>query len=228
MAQIRKVEIVKFTQEFEVAQHKERVWAFFEQPAAVAGCVPGVDSIAEVEPDIFTVHVTQSVGPFSATFEARLQIIEKIDGDRIAFKATGKSVRGAIGNFRAESLVTLHATGDSTKVRVESEAALAGVLGSVGQKVIARQAEKITAQFAASLEQRLKGEAPAESAGAAHAPAASRPVVPSPRVAHLSAPAAVSDAYAITQASSVGWMKIAAFVALANLAVTLVILGKLL
>lgn len=219
---------MKFIQEFEVDQPKERVWAFFDQPSAVAECVPGVESITEIEPDVFTVLVTQSVGPFSATFEARLQITEKLVGERIAFKATGKAVRGAIGNFRAESAVSLLSSGRGTKVKVDSEAALAGVLGSVGQKVIAKQAEKVTAEFAAKLERRLKGEdpdaaaAPARVAASTPARAAAAPAASAQWAVPATPPGHSGDA---TSASV--WMKVAAFAALANLAVTLVILGKL-
>lgn len=216
---------MKFTQEFEVDQPKERVWAFFDQPTAVAECVPGVESISEVEPDVFTVLVTQSVGPFSATFEARLQITEKVPGERIAFKATGKAVRGAIGNFRAASVVSLTSAGTGTKVTVDSEAALAGVLGSVGEKVIAKQAEKVTGQFAATLERRLKGDEPQVASSP-------RPAAPKAPVAAVSAAPALWTASptplpAAGAAASAAWMKVAACAAIANLAVTLVILGKL-
>ena len=47
---------------------------------------------------------------------------------------------------------------------------LAGALGSVGQKVIAKQAGKVTAEFAANLQRALSGEAPA--------PVTARPRVP--------------------------------------------------
>lgn len=215
---------MKFTQQFEVDQARERVWTFFDQPAAVARCVPGVESIDEVQPDVFTVLVTQSVGPFSATFEARLQITEKVAGERIAFKATGKAVRGAIGSFRAESVVTLSTKGAGTLVEVNSEAALAGVLGSVGQKVIARQAEKVTAEFASVLERRLKGDETAGSAAPIRLPAALRTegaVVHQPALAG-------AGARGVEPSAANVWMKVAAGAAIANLAITLVILGKLL
>ena len=226
---------MKFNQSFEVNQPKERVWSFLDDPKQVAKCVPGVESVEEIEPDLFVVTVTQSVGPFSATFEARLQITEKVAGERIALKATGKAVRGAMGNFRAESVVSLHDAGEGPQVKVDSEAALAGVLGSVGQKVIARQAEKITGEFAQNLERQLGGEvteataASGESGAAAHltsvrAPAAragsgaAAPVQPKQMIA----------AYSASDGTMAFWVKIGACAAVANLAVMLVILGKLL
>ncbi len=43
---------------------------------------------------------------------------------------------------------------------VEGDLVLAGALGSVGQKVVARQAGKVTAEFAANLQRALGGELP--------------------------------------------------------------------
>ncbi len=149
---------MKFYQEFKIGEPVSTLWAFFDQPEIVAQCMPGVERIETLDQDNFRVEATQRVGPISATFESRVRITEKVAPERIAFSATGKAVRGAIGNFRAESVVTLHPGSDGTLVRVESEVALAGVLGSVGQKIIARQAEKITAEFAANLQRRMHGE----------------------------------------------------------------------
>lgn len=150
---------MKFVQEFQVAENVEALWKVFEQPEIVAECMPGMESIEVVDPVTFIVLVTQKVGPISATFESRVVVTERVENDRISFNATGKAVRGAIGNFRAESVVRLYPGAEGTLIRVESEAALAGVLGSVGQKIIAKQAEKITEQFAANLQARLSGDA---------------------------------------------------------------------
>lgn len=167
---------MKFVQQFQVAENVEALWKTFEQPEIVAQCMPGMESIEVVDPETFIVLVTQKVGPISATFESRVVLTERVENDRISFNATGKAVRGAIGNFRAESVVRLYPRADGTLVRVESEAALAGVLGSVGQKIIAKQAEKITEQFAANLQARLSGAAVPADATPAPARATAEPV----------------------------------------------------
>jgi uncharacterized protein len=95
---------------------------------------------------------------------------------QISFTATGKTVRGAMGNVRAGVSVQLEPAGDRTVVMVEGDVALAGALGSVGQKVVAKQAGKVTAQFARNLEQALGGGSTttAPAAGTA-APVTARP-----------------------------------------------------
>ena len=46
-----------------------------------------------------------------------------------------------------------------TRVLLESDVALGGMLGSVGQKVVAKQASVVTKSFARALEQELSGGA---------------------------------------------------------------------
>jgi carbon monoxide dehydrogenase subunit G len=150
---------VKFHEEFDIKQPPEEVWDFFEKVDEVARCLPGVESVTVHDADNLEVKITQSVGPMSATFTAKVKIIERDAGRRIAFTAIGKTVRGASGNIRATNTVSLEPLdGVGTRVRVDADVALAGVLGSVGQKVIARQATKVAGQFATNLQQVVTGE----------------------------------------------------------------------
>jgi hypothetical protein len=86
------------------------------------------------------------------------------------FTAVGRSVRGAAGNVRATHVVRLE-DGDegSTRVLLEGDLALGGMLGSVGQKVVAKQAGMVTQSFAVALQQQLSG-------GSTGAPTAAPPV----------------------------------------------------
>jgi carbon monoxide dehydrogenase subunit G len=148
---------VKLHQEFEVGRPVVDVWAFLDRPDAVAGCVPGVEHLEVLAPDDIDVRISQSIGPMSATFAANVRIVDRDPERRIAFTAVGRSVRGAAGNVRAEMVVALHPGPTGTVVTVEGDVVLAGALGSVGQKVVAKQAGKVTAQFARNLEAALGG-----------------------------------------------------------------------
>ena len=146
---------MKFRHEFRVRESGDRVWRFFEKPLEVARCIPGVESAEPLEDDTFSVRATQKLGPMSTTFKAKVRITGRVAGERIEFTATGKAVRGAVGNFRARNAVMLTRMGDETHIAVEGEVALAGVLGSIGSAVIDRQAARTTAEFAGNLEQAL-------------------------------------------------------------------------
>ena len=148
---------MKYRHEFRVREPRDKVWLFFKRPLEVAQCMPGVEEakLLDGEDDTYSVRATQKLGPMSTTFQAKVRITEHVAGARIAFTATGKAVRGAVGNFRAQNAVTLTEEGDETCVAVEGEVALAGVLGTVGSAVIDKHAAKVTAEFASNLEQAL-------------------------------------------------------------------------
>jgi len=148
---------MKFHQEFRVPEPLSKVWLFFEQPLRVAECIPGFEKAVPLEDNSYSVRATQKLGPMSATFEARIRITEQIHEERIEFNATGKAVRGAAGNFRSQNRVILTPSGDETDVLVEGEAALAGVLGTVGNSIINKQVAKVTAEFSRNLERMISG-----------------------------------------------------------------------
>jgi uncharacterized protein len=168
---------MKLREQFEVAQPAASVWTFFEQPERVAQCVPGVEQLTVLTPDDIDVRLTHSIGPMTATFAAKVLIVERVTEKLIAFTATGKTIRGAMGNVRASVSVQLNPAGDRTVVIVEGDVALAGALGSVGQKVVAKQAGKVTTQFARNLETSLGGPAitPPAAAAVGAAAAGARP-----------------------------------------------------
>ena len=59
--------------------------------------------------DNVNVRATQSVGPMTATFDAKITVVERVPNELIRFNAIGKSVRGAIGNVRTSNAVHLRA-----------------------------------------------------------------------------------------------------------------------
>jgi hypothetical protein len=158
---------VKVEQSFEIAEPRERLWEFFEQVDEVAKCVPGVESVEVIDADNSKVRVTQSVGPMTATFDLKMRITEREPNERMQFTAIGRAVKGAAGNLRSSNTVTLQPTEAGTRVNLVADLAMGGVLGSVGQKVIAKQASAVTREFMSSLERAVKGEAVGPAAPAA-------------------------------------------------------------
>jgi uncharacterized protein len=200
---------MRMQQEFTVTEPVSTVWKFFDQPEAVAGCMPGVEQVTVLDDDNVQVRATQSLGPMTATFEAKVTVLERVTEELIRFRATGRSVRGAVGNLRTENTVRLSAVAGGTSVLVDGDLVLAGALGSVGQKVVSRQAAKVTEQFAANLQRALNGEPPAQA----------RP----PAAAQALQPAQLAEA-AQADRSADRWGKAAVVLSGASVALSVVIL----
>ena len=162
---------MKVNQDFVIEQSRDKLWEFFERVDEVARCVPGVEAVEVVDADNSKVRVTQAVGPMTATFDLKMRITERQQGERIQFTAVGRAVKGAAGNVRTQNTVRLEEAEEGTRVLLEADLAMGGVLGSVGQKVVAKQADAVTREFAASLERAIKGEPPVEEEEKKEAPA---------------------------------------------------------
>jgi carbon monoxide dehydrogenase subunit G len=152
---------MKVSEEFVVAESPATLWEFFEQFDQVAQCVPGVEDVTVIDDDNSRVRLTQSLGPMTATFDVKMRVTARDPGKSMEFTAVGRSVRGAAGNIRSNHVVRLSDEGEgSTRVLLEGDVALGGMLGSVGQKVVAKQAAVVTQSFAQALQERLGGGAP--------------------------------------------------------------------
>lgn len=149
---------MKIVEEFTVPGTREEVWRVVGQVDRVARCLPGVEDVTMADIDNAIVRITQALGPMTATFQAKLKVTLREPGRSIAFAATGRSIRGAAGNVRVTNVVRLEDDGDeATRVLLEADVALGGMLGAVGSKVIARQAAKAAQEFAAALEREVRG-----------------------------------------------------------------------
>jgi len=171
---------MRIEQSFVIPRPPEDVWRFFADIPGVARCVPGMESVEVVDDDNTNVRVRQSLGPMSATFDLRMRVTDRAPMDRMRFTAVGKAVRGAAGSLRSVNTVTLTPEGPGTKVSLEADVALGGMLGSVGQKIVSKQATTITQQFAAALEGALTGAPVPVEPAQASVPAAAAPVPKAP------------------------------------------------
>jgi uncharacterized protein len=233
---------LKYEQSFQVAQNIATVWNFFSQFDRVAWCMPGLQKADVIDADSLDVVLAQRVGPMTATFQARVQITERVEQQSMGFTSIGKAVRGAIGNFRSTNSVTLASVDDgrATAVTVTGEVALGGALGSLGQKVVAKQAEKMTAEFAKQLERVLsEGDEKKPAAEMDASPAndntsstpsinAAQPSAPTVSAPHVASPRATTP----TQAPSpdgalLFWARLTALGSLGTFTVGLALLWRL-
>jgi uncharacterized protein len=165
---------MKVQESFVITEPREKLWSFFEQVDQVAQCVPGVETVEQIDADNSKVRVTQAVGPMTATFDIKMRVTEREPQERMQFTAVGRAVKGAMGNVRTTNTVRLADVAEGTRVDLEADLAMGGVLGSVGEKVVSKQVALVTRAFADSLERSIKGEAPLAAAAANGAAAVPR------------------------------------------------------
>lgn len=154
---------MRLREEFWTPHDAKELWRLFEDAELVAKCMPGVELAQAIDKDTLLVRATQRIGPLSATFEAKVTVLERTEYESIRFRAIGRSIAGAVGNVRIENLVRLCSFNDGTNVVIEGDVILAGALGSVGQKVVAQQSRRVLDEFASNLQRAISGEEPSRA-----------------------------------------------------------------
>lgn len=150
---------MKVAESFVIPEPRESVWLVVGDVERVAACLPGVEQVTMEDAENGSVRITQSLGPMTATFDAKMQVTNREPGRTISFSATGRTIRGAAGNVRVTNSVHLEDEGSgATRVVLEADVAMGGMLGAVGTKVIARQASRVAKDFATNLEKEIHAE----------------------------------------------------------------------
>ena len=159
---------MRFVESFVVAKPLDAVWSFFDDPKRLALCVPGVEWVEPLEDGRSKIRMTQKVGYLSATFELKMHVSGREEGQTLELTSIGRSVRGAVGELRSTNRVELRREGDGTRIDLTADIGVGGMLGSVGQKVMASKAREVARRFAANVNERVAewstngaGEAPA-------------------------------------------------------------------
>ena len=147
---------MEFNQEITVAAPREKVWDFIWQVEEFAACVPGVKDVEKIDDATYGVRVEQKVSFLKASFQLQVNIEEVRAPEYIRTVGEGKDSKIA-ASLKQKNEVTLEAVSENeTKVRIDSSVDVFGKLGSLGFTVIKNQANKIFAEFARNVKEKVE------------------------------------------------------------------------
>ncbi len=163
----------------------ERVWEAMLDPAVLARCIPGCETLTTLDEDRYAMTVTAGVAAIKGTYTGQVALADKDAPSALTLRASGA---GAPGTIDADVKVRLTpGAGGGTEVAYDANASVGGSIGGVGQRMLAGVTRKMAGQFFAALDADLSGTAgpaavgvPGAAAGAEAGalPAASAPVAP--------------------------------------------------
>jgi carbon monoxide dehydrogenase subunit G len=157
---------MKITGEATVAAPVERVWWALNDPSVLVRTIPGCLQLEETGPDAYRMRVTAGVAAIKGTYDGEVRITDQQEPDRFVLHASGA---GAPGTVSADVVVTLVADGDGTLLAYDADAVVGGVLGGVGQRMIASVARKTATEFFGNVEDVLHGRGSVATAAAPQA-----------------------------------------------------------
>jgi carbon monoxide dehydrogenase subunit G len=129
-----------------IAAPRERVWHALNDPETLKASVPGCESLERVDGDTFRATVAAKVGPVSAKFAGKLQLldVDPPNGYRLKFEGQG----GGAGFANGEARVALSDAPDQqTSLSYTVKAMVGGKLAQIGSRLIDSAAKKLADDF---------------------------------------------------------------------------------
>jgi carbon monoxide dehydrogenase subunit G len=145
---------VEGTRDFAAA--RDRVWAIISDPAGMAGLMPGVEGFEVVDDTHWRAKVKVPLGLGGLKMAMDFEQLEERPLEFASMRGKGKGM-GAMMDMTTS--FTLSGEGDQTHMAWEADVKLAGVLGSMGQRVMQPIINQQVEGIMTALEKQLEGPA---------------------------------------------------------------------
>ena len=143
------------------------VWKTLLDPAVLVRTIPGCERLDEIGPDAYAMTVTAGVASIRGTYAGEVRLTDLVEPTSLVLHASGA---GGPGTVSADVRVRLTPANAGTLVAYDADAAVGGMVGGVGQRMLAAVGRKLAGEFFAAVDGVLTGTAP-ELAVAAVVPA---------------------------------------------------------
>ena len=133
----------------------EQVWAALNDPEVLARCAPGVKSLEATGPDQYRALIELAVGPVKGNYQGKIAITDKDQPHSMTLKVEAKAPVGivtAIGKLRLSPVQE----GKATQLDWEGTPQLAGMLASVGARLIGGVAKAQADLFFSKLQKEIQ------------------------------------------------------------------------
>jgi carbon monoxide dehydrogenase subunit G len=134
-----------------------KLWEIVKDIPTVGTCIPGATDIKEGDDGAYTGTVKVRVGPIGLGLNGKLSI-DGQDADARTISFTGEGAdRKVPGNVRLKITMAVSGEGETSELKVDSEANVMGKLGEFGQGIIKRKADGIMKDFGKNLTKLVEG-----------------------------------------------------------------------
>lgn len=151
---------MRMTGEQRVAAPRRRVWEALNDPAVLAQCIPGCQSLDKEADDRFVAVAEVKIGPIGARFRGQVQLSDLDAPNGCTINGSGSG--GIAGNAKGNARVRLSDIGDGdTLVAYEVEADVGGRMAQLGGPILDATARNLAGKFFTRFGEVVGGGAPA-------------------------------------------------------------------
>ncbi len=135
---------MKVTGSATLAAPPARVWNALQDPAVLVRTIPGCRRMEQIGADCYAVTIDAGVASIKGTYVGEVALSEPDPPHSFVLRAHGQ---GASGTVDATVTVRLAGHSGDTRIDYDAEAVVGGMIGGVGQRVLAGVARRTAGEF---------------------------------------------------------------------------------
>jgi carbon monoxide dehydrogenase subunit G len=129
-----------------------RVWDLLMDPAAIAACIPGCESLEPDGEDRYRARLAIALAAMTGSYEGTVVVSEKVAPTSYRLTVEGQ---GRPGFVKGNAAIVLRAEGGGTVIDVSGTVQTGGPLARLGQRLIAGVSKMMQDRFFACLQGKL-------------------------------------------------------------------------
>ncbi len=136
---------MKISNSHDVVATKQVVWGLLHDPKVLHRTIPGCESFEPSgESGKYTASLSTGIGPIRGRFSGTVKLSDLREGETYTMELDGQ---GPTGFVRGTGNITLSETDGGTRVGIEGDAQVGGVLAQVGSRMIETAIRVLMGQF---------------------------------------------------------------------------------
>jgi uncharacterized protein len=134
------------------------VWRALNDPAVLVRTIPGCRRLEARGEDAYAMTVAAGVGSIKGVYDGEVRLSDQQEPGSFRMHAQGSGAAGTIG---ADVAVRLEdADGGGTVLSYDADAAVGGMIGGVGQRMLTGVSKRMAEEFFRNVDAVLNGAAP--------------------------------------------------------------------
>src|SRR3954468_7926530 len=134
------------------------VWQALNDPSVLVRAIPGCRALEALGEDSYAMTVAAGVGSIKGVYDRRVRLSDHREPESFRLHAEGS---GAPGTISADVMVSLAAAADGgTELTYDADATVGGMIGGVGQRMLAGVSKRMAAEFFGNVDSALSAPGP--------------------------------------------------------------------
>ena len=147
---------MKVTGTASLTADRATVWRALNDPAVLVRTIPGCQRLEALGGDRYSMRVAAGVGSIKGVYDGHVRLTDQDEPGSFRMHAEGA---GAPGTIATEVQVTLaESVGGGTELTYDADATVGGMIGGVGQRMLAGVSKRMAAEFFANVDDALRAE----------------------------------------------------------------------